>query len=75
MRVQITQKGCYDDAGERIPVGTIIEVKGDAMPASFINKACPVGKVAVTNPAKGAVPEGDGKADDKPAKADAKKAQ
>lgn len=59
MKVKITMKGVFGVDGKEVPVGTVIDVKGDAMPASLVNKAeivggsKPTGKTAVTNPAKG----------------------
>lgn len=58
MKIEITEKGVYDRKGERIPVGTEITVKGDTVPAAFVNKCRVIGEkpakgVAVTNPAGG----------------------
>ena len=57
MKVTITETGVYDPKGERIPVGTEISVKGDAIPDWLVGKcqAVAVKKTAVTNPAIGAV--------------------
>lgn len=56
MKVEITETGVYDQDGNRVPVGTQIDVKGDAVPAWVANKCRVVakaqGKTAVTNPAK-----------------------
>jgi hypothetical protein len=55
MKLEITQAGVRMD-GKEIAVGQVVEIKGDDMPASLVNKAAiVVGKTAVTNPAKGAV--------------------
>lgn len=53
MKVEITQAGVRM-AGAELEKGTVIEVKGDKMPASLVNKAVVVkgGKTAITNPAK-----------------------
>lgn len=62
MKYEVTEKGVYDAKGERVPVGTEIEVKGDDVPAYLKNKARPLGKAkaAVTNPAKGPVQQTEG---------------
>lgn len=54
MRIQITERGIStdDDKGEH-PVGAIIDVPGEVMPAKFVNKA-----IIVASP-------GDTKAEDK----------
>lgn len=65
MKVEVTRKGVYDQAGKRVPVGTEVEVKGEVVPG-YLRSKCRVvaGKgqrAAVTNPAEGAVkqPTGD----------------
>lgn len=53
MKVKVTEQGVYDAKGERVPVGTVINVKGDALPGYLIGKAQPLDiapRVAVTNP-------------------------
>jgi len=57
MKVTITESGVYDADGQRVPVGTEISVKGDAIPAWLVGKCqvVAVKKTAVTNPAIGAV--------------------
>ncbi len=60
MKFEITQKGVYDQKGKPIPVGTEIDVDGEKVPAWLVNKGSPMkskGKTAVTNPAKGALPQ------------------
>ena len=37
MKLKITRKGVFAD-GEELPVGTVIDIKGDTIPASLINK-------------------------------------
>lgn len=58
MKIEITKDGVYDKAGKPVPVGTVIEVKGDAVPGWLVNKGRAIaekkGKTAVTNPATGA---------------------
>lgn len=55
MKVTITEKGVFDADGERIPVGTEIEVKGEVLPGPLVGKCQEVGKAkkAVTNPKDG----------------------
>jgi len=57
MKVTITQKGVQHE-GEALSVGDEISVEGDTMPGWLVGKAVPMkdGKVAVTNPASGALP-------------------
>lgn len=52
MKVKVTEKGVYDAKGERVPVGTVLSVKGDELPAYLVGKAVADGAQAVTNPAK-----------------------
>ena len=57
MKVEITQKGVYDEKGKAVEVGTEITVKGDKVPSNLLNKCRVVGKPAkaakaVTNPKK-----------------------
>lgn len=53
MKIKVTEAGVYDQNGEMIEVGTVLTVKADAMPDSFVNKAVivdepkPKGKAAV----------------------------
>ena len=58
MKLEITKKGFRDQSGKAVPVGTVINVKGDDIPAGLVNKCRVVadgrGKTAVTNPAQGA---------------------
>lgn len=49
MKMKVTQKGVYDAKGQRIDVGTIIDVKGDKVPGYLVGKSAPVDAVAVTN--------------------------
>jgi len=53
MKIQITMKGA---SGHN--VGDVVEIDGNAIPSWAINKCRVVGnaKTAVTNPAKGAMP-------------------
>lgn len=54
MKLEITQKGIFDQNGKEAEVGSIIDVKDDTVPAWLVNKCRPVGgsgKKAVTNPA------------------------
>ena len=57
MKLEITKKGYHDKAGRKVDVGTIINVKGDEIPAGLVNKCRVVsetkGKTAITNPAQG----------------------
>ena len=54
MRLEITKKGFHDQSGKAVPVGTVINVKGDEVPAGLVNKCRVVaeskGKIAITNP-------------------------
>ena len=43
MKIQITEKGVNDTKGNLVPIGTILEVAGDTIPAWLINKAVPHG--------------------------------
>jgi hypothetical protein len=55
MKLEITEKGIFDQNGKEAEVGSIIDVKGDAVPAWLVNKCRIVGgkgKTPVTNPAK-----------------------
>lgn len=59
MKAKITQQGVYDAKGQRIAVGTVVNVKGDDLPAYLVGKAVALDepkaaepKTAVTNPAK-----------------------
>ncbi|AHD02942.1 hypothetical protein [Leisingera methylohalidivorans] len=58
MKVKITQKGVFDQKGERVEVGEVLTVKGGKMPPHLIGKAVELdaapgeGKVPVTNPNK-----------------------
>ena len=57
MKLEITKKGYHDQSGKPVPVGTVISVKGDDVPAGLVNKCRVVaetkGKTAITNPAQG----------------------
>jgi hypothetical protein len=44
MKVRITEKGVNDSNNNTIPVGTIIDVPGDTIPASLVNK-CVVAEI------------------------------
>lgn len=55
MKVEITEKGVFEGRDE-VPVGEIVDVEGDKIPPFLVGKCRPLGKVAVTNPAAGAVP-------------------
>ncbi|WP_425087775.1 hypothetical protein [Stappia sp.] len=52
MKLEITQAGARM-AGKELEKGVIIGIKGDAIPASLVNKAIEVksGETAITNPA------------------------
>ncbi len=58
MKAKITQQGVYDAKGQRIVVGTVVNVKGDDLPAYLVGKAValdepkPEPKTAITNPAQ-----------------------
>jgi hypothetical protein len=64
MKIEITEKGVYDGKGQRIPVGTVINVKDGEIPSNLVGKGRAVraieadqddaqdAKTAVTNPAK-----------------------
>lgn len=64
MRVKITQVGTFDRDGAEIPLGTVLTLQGDAIPAWLANKAEVVADdpapeaVAVTNHRKRAVRNG-----------------
>ena len=56
MKIRITKAGCQGKDGKPLDVGTELDVDGDTMPASYVNKAEEVKakkaeKTAVTNPA------------------------
>lgn len=52
MKLIITQAGVRR-GGEELAIGAEIEIEGDAIPASLINKAEPMGeRTAITNPAE-----------------------
>ena len=38
MKVEVTHKGIRDQRGVRIPVGTVLDVPGNVVPAGMINK-------------------------------------
>ena len=58
MKLQITEKGVHDAKGNRVPVGEIIDVQGDVVPPSLINKVRPVAEVERTRgKAKAKAPE------------------
>jgi hypothetical protein len=58
MKLEITQKGVFDANGDEVSVGTVINVKGDSVPAGLLNKCHEIGKapkgaeltVALTGP-------------------------
>lgn len=58
MKLEVTQKGIRDQRGDRIPVGTILTIKGDSIPAGMVSKVRvladdPVAVAEpVTNPAR-----------------------
>lgn len=55
MKLTITQAGVRRD-GKELDIGDVIEIEGDAIPPSLINKAEMMGeRTAITNPAEGAV--------------------
>lgn len=58
MKYEVTEPGVYDAMGQRVSVGTEVEAKGDKVPGYLANKSRVVSgrKVAVTNPARGALP-------------------
>ena len=39
MKVRVTRKGVHHGSKELVPVGTILEVKGDVMPPHLVSKA------------------------------------
>lgn len=55
MKLEISEKGVFE-GHEEIPVGEIVEVEGDKIPAYLVGKCRPLDQVAVTNPADGAIP-------------------
>ncbi len=57
MKLIITESGVRR-AGEELAKGAEIEIEGDVIPASLINKVQPVGgRIAITNPAEGGLPQ------------------
>lgn len=57
MRIEITQKGVFDQGGKELEVGFEMTVEGDEMPAGLLNKCRVLGKKSdsaelVTNPVK-----------------------
>lgn len=60
MKIEITEKG-VNHMGERLKVGTTMEIMGDTLPKHMAGKARVLEerrRVQVTNPAKGAVAPG-----------------
>lgn len=58
MKLQVTEKGVHDAEGKRVPVGAIIDVDGDVVPPSLVNKVRPVAEVERTRgKAKAKAPE------------------
>lgn len=39
MKIKVTEAGVYDQNGDMIEIGTVLIVKADEMPDSFLNKA------------------------------------
>ena len=57
MKLEVTQKGVRA-LGNEVAVGTIIDVKGDKVPDSLVNKVVEVGKrTAIINPENGGEPK------------------
>ena len=61
MQYEITQPGVYDGEGKPVKVGTVFDIKGDAVPAWLVNKGRRLGgdtegKTPITNPKKDARP-------------------
>ena len=59
MQYEITQPGVYDGEGKPVKVGTVFDIKGDAVPAWLVNKGRRLGgdtegKTPITNPKKDA---------------------
>jgi hypothetical protein len=60
MKIEITEKGVHNMNGERIAVGTVIEITGGKVPGHLVGKCVVMREhVAVTNPAMGAQPTTD----------------
>lgn len=38
MKVKITKKKVYDPKGKEVPVGTVLNLEGDTIPAFLVNK-------------------------------------
>lgn len=63
MDLRITRTGVYmtgeDGIEAAVPVGTVVSVEGDDIPAGLVNKCAPADdpRFAVTNPAEGAIVE------------------
>lgn len=57
MKLEITHTGARDLDGKKLSVGDVVEIKGDKVPGHLVNKCKPVGRVAVTNPAKSPAPD------------------
>jgi len=55
MKIQVTERGVHGPDGAEIEVGTTMDVKGDTMPDSYVNKAIVVhgkeSKTMIVNPA------------------------
>ena len=51
MKIEITEAGVFDSDTKEITVGTVINIKGDNLPAWLVGKA----RVVAASPAKGAV--------------------
>lgn len=39
MKIRVTEAGVYDQNGDMIEVGTVLTIRAEDMPASFLNKA------------------------------------
>lgn len=47
MKIKITQKGVHDGKGNRVEIGTVIDLGDtDTLPPVFLNKATIIGEVA-----------------------------
>lgn len=38
MKIKVTQRGIRDQDGKRVPIGTVLDIKGDTIPAGMVNK-------------------------------------
>ena len=59
MKIEVIEKGVFDENGAELEVGAVIEVSGQDMPRHLVSKAriADGERVAITNPAQDAIAE------------------